>query len=66
MSDVCESGVSGACDAGPDGGAVRQTMGLVALTAAVFAAGAYAGRHLSEGAAIVFFFFLRIFSGSRD
>ena len=29
-----------------------QTMGLVALTAAVFAAGAYAGRHLSEGAAI--------------
>ncbi len=28
-------------------------MGLVALTAAVFAAGAYAGRHLSEGAAIV-------------
>jgi FtsH-binding integral membrane protein len=30
-----------------------QTMGLVALTAAVFAAGAYAGRHLSEGAAIV-------------
>ncbi len=30
-----------------------QTMGLVALTAAVFAAGAYAGRHLSEKAAIV-------------
>jgi FtsH-binding integral membrane protein len=30
-----------------------QTMGLVALTAAVFAAGAYAGRHLSEGAAII-------------
>jgi len=30
-----------------------QTMGLVALTAAVFALGAYAGRHLSEGAAIV-------------
>ncbi len=30
-----------------------QTMALVALTAAVFAAGAYAGRHLSEGAAIV-------------
>jgi modulator of FtsH protease len=30
-----------------------QTMGLVALTAAVFAAGAYAGRHLSQGAAIV-------------
>lgn len=30
-----------------------QTMGLVALTAAVFAAGAFAGRHLSEGAAIV-------------
>jgi FtsH-binding integral membrane protein len=30
-----------------------QTMGLVALTAAVFAAGAYAGRHLSESAAIV-------------
>jgi FtsH-binding integral membrane protein len=30
-----------------------QTMGLVALTAAVFAAGAYAARHLSEGAAIV-------------
>ena len=29
-----------------------QTMGLVALTAAVFALGAYAGRHLSEGAAI--------------
>src|SRR5271154_5969614 len=28
-------------------------MGLVALTAAVFAAGAYAGRHLSEGAAII-------------
>jgi FtsH-binding integral membrane protein len=30
-----------------------QTMALVALTAAVFAAGAYAGRHLSQGAAIV-------------
>jgi hypothetical protein len=30
-----------------------QTMALVALTAAVFAAGAYAGRNLSEGAAIV-------------
>ncbi len=30
-----------------------QTMGLVALTAAVFAAGAYAGRNLSEGAGIV-------------
>jgi uncharacterized protein len=30
-----------------------QTMGLVALTAAFFAAGAYAGRNLSEGAAIV-------------
>jgi uncharacterized protein len=30
-----------------------QTMGLVAMTAAFFAAGAYAGRHLSEGAAIV-------------
>jgi len=30
-----------------------QTMALVALTAAFFAAGAYAGRHLSEGAAIV-------------
>jgi len=30
-----------------------QTMGLVALTAAVLAAGAYAGRHLSEGAGIV-------------
>ena len=30
-----------------------QTMGLVALTAALFALGAYAGRHLSEGAAIV-------------
>ncbi len=27
-----------------------QTMGLVALTAALFALGAYAGRHLSEGA----------------
>jgi len=30
-----------------------QTMGLVAMTAGFFAAGAYAGRHLSEGAAIV-------------
>ena len=30
-----------------------QTMGLVALTAAFFALGAYAGRHLSEGAVIV-------------
>jgi FtsH-binding integral membrane protein len=30
-----------------------QTMGLVALTAAVFAAGAYGGRHLSWGAGIV-------------
>ena len=30
-----------------------QTMGLVALTAAVFALGAYAGRHLSEGAVII-------------
>lgn len=30
-----------------------QTMGLVALTAAFFAAGAYAGRHLSQGAVIV-------------
>ena len=30
-----------------------QTMGLVALTAALFALGAYAGRHLSEGAAII-------------
>ena len=30
-----------------------QTMGLVALTAAFFAAGAYGGRNLSEGAAIV-------------
>jgi FtsH-binding integral membrane protein len=30
-----------------------QTMGLVALTAAVFAAGAYAGRHVSWGAGIV-------------
>jgi len=29
-----------------------QTMGLVALTAAFFAAGAYAGRHLSQGAVI--------------
>ena len=27
-----------------------QTMGLVALTAGFFAAGAYAGRNLSEGA----------------
>ena len=32
-----------------------QTMGLVALTAAVFAAGAYAGRNLSHGAGIVAF-----------
>ena len=30
-----------------------QTMGLVALTAGFFAAGAYAGRNLSQGAAIV-------------
>jgi uncharacterized protein len=30
-----------------------QTMGLVALTAGFFAAGAYAGRHLAEGGAIV-------------
>jgi len=30
-----------------------QTMGLVALTAAFFAAGAYTGRHLSQGAVIV-------------
>lgn len=30
-----------------------QTMGLVALTAAVFAAGAYGGRNLSHGAGIV-------------
>src|ERR1700758_3870013 len=30
-----------------------QTMGLVALTAGFFAAGAYAGRHLGEGAVIV-------------
>jgi modulator of FtsH protease len=30
-----------------------QTMGLVALTAGVFAAGAYAGRNLSQGAVIV-------------
>jgi uncharacterized protein len=30
-----------------------QTMGLVALTAAFFAAGAYAGRNLSQGAGIV-------------
>ena len=30
-----------------------QTMGLVALTAAFFAAGAYAGRNLSQGAVIV-------------
>src|ERR1700758_1090738 len=30
-----------------------QTMGLVALTAAFFALGAYAGRNLSEGAVIV-------------
>ena len=30
-----------------------QTMGLVALTAAVFALGSYAGRNLSHGAAIV-------------
>jgi len=30
-----------------------QTMALVALTAAVFAAGAYAGRNLSEGAALI-------------
>jgi modulator of FtsH protease len=30
-----------------------QTMGLVAMTAAFFALGAYAGRHLSQGAAIV-------------
>jgi FtsH-binding integral membrane protein len=30
-----------------------RTMGLVAMTAGFFAAGAYAGRHLSEGAAIV-------------
>ena len=30
-----------------------QTMGLVALTAAFFALGAYAGRNLSQGAAIV-------------
>jgi modulator of FtsH protease len=30
-----------------------QTMGLVALTAGFFAAGAYAGRNLSEGAVIV-------------
>src|SRR6266567_997410 len=30
-----------------------QTMGLVALTAALFAAGAYAGRSLSHGAGIV-------------
>ena len=30
-----------------------QTMGLVAMTAGFFAAGAYAGRHLSQGAAIV-------------
>jgi uncharacterized protein len=30
-----------------------QTMGLVALTAGFFAAGAYAGRNLSEGAGIV-------------
>jgi FtsH-binding integral membrane protein len=30
-----------------------QTMGLVAMTAGFFAAGAYAGRNLSEGAAIV-------------
>jgi hypothetical protein len=28
-----------------------QTMGLVALTAGFFAAGAYAGRNLSQGAA---------------
>ncbi|HEX4830521.1 MAG TPA: Bax inhibitor-1 family protein [Trebonia sp.] len=32
-----------------------QTMGLVALTAAVFAAGAYGGRHLSWGAGIACF-----------
>jgi modulator of FtsH protease len=32
-----------------------QTMGLVALTAAVFAAGAYAGRNLAHGAGIVAF-----------
>ncbi len=30
-----------------------QTMGLVALTAALFALGAYAGRNLSEGAVVV-------------
>ena len=30
-----------------------QTMGLVALTAGFFAAGAYAGRNLSQGAVIV-------------
>jgi hypothetical protein len=30
-----------------------QTMGLVAVTAGFFALGAYAGRHLSEGAVIV-------------
>ena len=30
-----------------------QTMGLVAMTAGFFAAGAYAGRNLSEGALIV-------------
>ena len=30
-----------------------QTMGLVALTAGFFAAGAYTGRHLAEGGAIV-------------
>jgi FtsH-binding integral membrane protein len=30
-----------------------QTMGLVAMTAGFFALGAYAGRHLSEGAVIV-------------
>ena len=30
-----------------------RTMGLVAMTAGFFALGAYAGRHLSEGAAIV-------------
>ena len=30
-----------------------QTMGLVAMTAGFFAAGAYAGRHLSQGAVIV-------------
>ncbi len=43
-----------------------QTMGYVAVTAALFALGAWLGRNLTGGVGIVFLFFLAIFSGGQE